>query len=476
VAVIGAGPAGIAAAVFLRRNGVPVTIYEKREKPFGIVQHVIPSFRISSEAINRDFKMAEKAGVEFKFNAPENYSIPELHKTHAYIVIATGAWKESSPFPTTHYPLPTTHYLDALRFLEDSKKTNCGLDLGKNVAVIGGGDVAMDCARAAKRNKGVESVTIVYRRTREFMPSQYEEQELALADGVAFMELLAPQTWVGGVLTCEVMRLGDYDTSGRRGIEGTGKKQELRFDTVIGAVGAGVETAGFTQGGIALNAKSLPQVNAARESSVPGVYIAGDCKAGAATVVKAIADGKAAAADILRKLGLEADFSVEPASSPCTADVNFPDLYLKKGVFAKAKEDNTDAYRCLSCNTLCEICADVCPNRANVAIDVAGKHQILHIDRICNECGNCATFCPHAGNPYKDKLTVFCCEEDFAESENSGFLKTTANGGDADTWKIRLEDKSVVTYRKGETTIPKEWIAVLEAVISKYEYLIHCKG
>jgi putative selenate reductase len=465
-AVIGAGPAGIAAAVFLRRNGVAVTVYEKRDRAFGIVRHVIPSFRIADEAIDRDFRLAEKTGVEFQFNAPESYDVRELLKKHRFVIVATGAWKEGeSPVKKGQEKV-----IDALRFLEDSKKSNCALELGKRVAVVGGGDVAMDCARAAKRNKGVESVTIVYRRTREFMPSQYEEQELALADGVEIQELLAPESWSDGVLDCEVMRLGDYDASGRRGIEKTGEKRQLRFDTVIGAVGARLDTAAFARNGIALNAKGFPQVDSCGESSVPGVYIAGDCKAGAATVVKAIADGKAAAAGILRKLALEADFSVEPAA--CAA-AGFSDLYLKKGLVAGAKPDNTDGYRCLSCNALCEICADVCPNRANVMVELPaggalrGTHQIVHVDRMCNECGNCAIFCPHAGKPYQDKFTVFSSEEDFTDSENAGFLKTGA-----DTYTLRLEDKSVVQYRSGEKTIPDAWIAVLETVTKKYGYLL----
>jgi putative selenate reductase len=268
------------------------------------------------------------------------------------------------------------------------------------------------------------------------------------------------------------MRLGDYDASGRRGIAGTGETIQLQFDTVIGAVGARVETEAFTANGIALNAKGFPAVNASGESSIPGVYIAGDCKAGAATVVKAIAGGKAAARDILRKLGLAADFAAPdtaPAlalttasSSPAPAD-----LYLKKGLINEAKPDNTDGYRCLSCNTLCEICVDVCPNRANVVVPRNGAHQIVHIDRLCNECGNCATFCPHAGKPYRDKYTVFSCEEDFADSENSGVL-TIAPGH----YKVRLEDKTVLQYHAGETVIPPNWIAIIETIAGQYSYML----
>ncbi|MCL2878778.1 MAG: FAD-dependent oxidoreductase, partial [Treponema sp.] len=308
---------------------------------------------------------------------------------------------------------------------------------------------------------------------------QSEEQELALADGVIFRELLAPESFEGGVLVCEKMSLGGYDASGRRGIVGTGIKEELVFDTVIGAVGAQVDTRLFTRNNIALTDKGYPAVNAAGESSVPGVYIAGDCKTGAATVVKAIAGGKAAAADILRKLNITADFSVDPCGPAC-ADVSsdkFSGLFGMKGVISEAGKNNADACRCLSCNALCEICVDVCPNRANVAVEVmlrlpdtrspALSRQIVHIDRMCNECGNCSEFCPHPGRPYKDKFTVFSCAQDFADSDNPGFLKTGA-----DSCRIRLEDRSTVEYRRGDTNIPAAWIDMIETIEEKYGYLI----
>jgi putative selenate reductase len=273
------------------------------------------------------------------------------------------------------------------------------------------------------------------------------------------------------------MRLGAYDDSGRRSIEKTGEKRELFFDTVIGATGARLDTAAFAHKGISLNAKGLPQVNAACESSIPGVYIAGDCRAGAATVVKAIADGKTLALDILGKLGLEADFAAGLNSACERAKIppDFSGLYLKKGIIAEARPGNADAYRCLSCNVLCEICADVCPNRANVMVEIAaGKcglapnsHQLVHIDRMCNECGNCAVFCPYIGKPYKDKFTIFSCEEDFADSGNPGLLKTGIG-----TYKLRLEDKSTVTYRGGETNIPDAWVAMIDTIEGKYGYLL----
>jgi putative selenate reductase len=459
VAIIGAGPAGIAAAIFLRRNGVAVTVFEKRDKPYGIVRYVIPSFRISDAAIERDYQLAVKLGVEFKFGASENYALENLKSEYAFVILATGAWKEGSS--------PVKGHIDALKFLEDAKTSGYTLDIGKRVAVIGGGDVAMDCARAAKRNKGVEKATIVYRRTREFMPAQSEEIELALADGVEVIELCAPLNYMSGVLTCEIMTLGDYDASGRRGIVGTGKKTEMQFDTVIGAVGARVDTSLFAKNGLALDSKGFPALNATGESSVSGVYVAGDCKAGPATVVKAIADSKTIAADILCKLNLANDFSEE-----VSAALDLSELYARKGVISGKREGASDANRCLSCVQVCEVCCDVCPNRANVlvklhAADGGAAHQVVHIDRMCNECGNCAIFCPHADKPYTGKFTVFSSEEDFTDSKNRGFL-SLGNG----SFKLRLEDDRVVTWRKGETSIPAQFAAMVSLITEKYSYLI----
>jgi putative selenate reductase len=460
VGIIGAGPAGIAAAVYLRRKGVPVRVYEKRDTAYGIVRHVIPSFRISREAVDRDLRLAEKLGVEFIFGVDEQYALSSLKKDHAFVVLATGAWKAGSS------PLDAGDTLDALQFLEAFKASGGALDLGKRVAVIGGGDVAMDCARAAKRNRGVENVSILYRRTKEFMPAQQEEREGAVAEGVGIMELCAPERFKAGMLRCEVMRLGDYDASGRRSIAGTGTYVELPCDRVISAVGARVDTALFTRNGVTLNPKGFPVLNAALESSVPDVYIAGDCKAGAATVVKALADSKTIAADILRKLHIPADFV------PVKPQQDTEILYARKGIAAPSLPGNTDAYRCLSCGEICELCCDVCPNRANVMVNPAsslsaGGHQVVHIDRLCNECGNCAVFCPHEGAPYKDKFTVFSCEEDFTHSQNRGFLSLGTGA-----FRVRLADKSVLTWHGEPGGIPQDMARMIDLLMQTYSYMV----
>ncbi|MDL2325054.1 FAD-dependent oxidoreductase, partial [Ruminococcaceae bacterium OttesenSCG-928-A16] len=353
---------------------------------------------------------------------------------------------------------------DALDFLEKSKEANCQLTLGKQVAVIGGGDVAMDCARAAKRAPGVESVTLVYRRTREFMPAEPEEIRLAIEDGVQVLELHAPTSYNKETLCCEHMELGDWDESGRRGISGTGKTTNLKFDTVICAVGARVDNTLFEASGIKLDGRGRPVVNTACESSLPGVYIAGDCKAGPSTIVGAIADAKFAAIDILTKLGLPNDFvRVSQPQNP-------NDLYDKKGILVPGSKQNIDGHRCLACDQLCELCCDVCPNRANVRIAVPGfadAHQILHVDGLCNECGNCGIFCPHKGDPYKDKLTVFWSEEDFEDSSNRGFLQL-ANG----QYKLRLEGGKIVTCALNDAQVPPQIATFIKTVVSEYPYYL----
>lgn len=457
--VVGAGPAGVSAALFLRRNGVDVTVLEKRDRPFGIVEYVIPEFRISAETIKKDFEMAEKYGVNFKFNVSD-IDVAALQKEYDFVVLAIGAWKEGAAAVKEGQE----KLLDALAFLEESKVNNCKVALGKQVAVIGGGDVAMDCARAAKRAPGVEKVTIVYRRTRDFMPAEPEEIRLALEDGVEMVELHAPLSYDGKTLACEEMLLGDWDDSGRRGIIGTGKNDNLSFDTVICAVGARVDNTLFEASGVALDGRGRPVVSAACESSLKNVYIAGDCKAGPSTVVAAIADGKHIAIDILAKLGIENDFIAMKNDLPVET------LYDRKGVMVAASKEKEDGDRCLSCAQLCELCCDVCPNRANVRIPMPGfanSSQILHVDGMCNECGNCGIFCPHKGDPYKDKVTVFWSEEDFHDSTNRGFFKTGE-----DEALIRLEDGSTFTAPLSDARIPAELSTFIRAIIKDYSYYI----
>ncbi|WP_411681458.1 putative selenate reductase subunit YgfK [Clostridium thailandense] len=464
VAVIGAGPAGMATALFLRRNGVDVTVMDRKEKPYGVIEYVIPEFRIPSEMIKKDFELVKSHGVEFKFGVNENFNIDELKKTYDYVVLAIGAWKPGS----VSLKEGSEKAVNAIQFLETHKAKKGDMNLGKHVCVIGGGDVAMDCARAAKRVAGVETVSIVYRRTKKFMPADREEIQLALADGVLVKELLSPVAIKDGILVCDEMVLGDKDASGRRSPVATGNTVELDADTVIFAVGEKVDSEILEKNAIELDAKGFAKVSQTCETSVSNVYVAGDMKKGPATIVKAIADGKTVAKDILAKEGLGNDFQKK------VIDVDQKAIYSRKGILEDAINSEKEAERCLSCNNICELCVDVCPNRANIMIEVEGdfvsSHQIVHIDGMCNECGNCGIFCPYKGNPYKDKITAFWNEEDFVDSTNKGFLIIDKDKG---LCKVRTENGEIVDYTIGEeNVVSKQMKSVIKSCLEKYSYML----
>ncbi|MHB1393618.1 MAG: putative selenate reductase subunit YgfK [Clostridia bacterium] len=464
VAVVGAGAAGLATAQFLRRNGIEVTVMDKKDKPYGIVEYVIPEFRISSDMVKKDLELVKSQGVEFKLGIDENFSVNDLKKAYDYVVVAIGAWKPGQ----IALKEGVEKTVNAIAFLENYKARNGNVSLGEHVCVIGGGNVAMDAARAAKRVSGVESVSIVYRRTKQFMPADREEIKLALEEGILFKELLSPSTYIGGKLVCEEMVLGSRDATGRRSPVSTGNTVALDADAVIVAVGEQVDGSLLSENGIELDPKGFPKVSPACETNIPGVYVAGDVKLGPASIVKAIADGKAVAKDILAREGLSADF--EKRALP----VNEKALYEKKGILKNPIWVEEESVRCLSCDSICELCVDVCPNRANAVIYIDGgfgsTHQIIHLDGMCNECGNCGIFCPHEGNPYKDKVTAFWKVEDFNDSTNKGFLVTDIAKG---ICLVRTENGEIVNYTAGqENVISKEMAAVISNCINKYAYML----
>ena len=453
VAVIGAGPAGLASAAFLSRAGVSVTVFERKAAPGGVVAHVIPDFRIDAADIQRDVELCSAFGAKL-ICGREIDSIEALRaEGYTDVIIAVGAWKPGKN------PLASGECLDALAFLE-AVKADPAMNVGENIVVLGGGNTAMDVARAAKRLPGGRNVRLVYRRTRRYMPADEEELQMALEDGVEFMELLAPDHLEDGQLVCRVMALGEPDASGRRSPVETGSTARIPADTVIAAVGERVDTALFASAGCALDAKGRVVTDADMKTSVAGIYAVGDARRGPATVVEGIADAAAAAAAIAG-VGFDKYADENSAASE--------DKYLfKKGMVAEDTSAAPD-WRCLGCPSVCEVCADVCPNRANVAIPVPGKcqAQVIHVDGMCNECGNCAVFCPYAGKPYRDKFTLFWSEDDFEASENEGFLRVGP-----DSVRLRL-DGSVSTVRLEELDgISADAAAVIRTVISDYAWLI----
>lgn len=430
--VIGAGPAGLAAAWFLRRSGMDVTVREKEARAGGTVTHVIPEFRIAQETAMTDVEMIERAGVRFEFGVDDSIDLDALKDEYDYVFLAIGATRENTVGLAEGSERPA----NAVSFLRDYRAGRAQAP-GRRVVVAGAGNTAMDTARAAKRLSGVEDVAIVYRRTVEYMPADAEELDLARADGVRMEELLNPVSWKDGVLTCEVMELGEPDESGRRRPVGTGTQREMACDLLISSIGEKVDDALLAACGIACEA-GLPELSACGRTGVDRVYLGGDARRGPATVVQAIADATASARHILDRENIELDLSID-GFSPGRAEI-----WRRKGNLVESKQGHEEGGRCLACSDVCAICTEVCPNRANVLIEVDGRDQILHVDGMCNECGNCQVFCPWDGAPYKDKFTLFWSEEDFEDSENRGFL--VLRTGDAPKFKIRLDDVRVVEF------------------------------
>ena len=445
VAVIGGGPTGMSAAYFVGRAGIPVTLFEKVDRLGGIVRQVIPAFRISDEAIDKDVALMEKMGVEVKLNT-EAPSVAELKaQGYTHIFFAVGAWKAGRlDIPGNVVPV-----IGWLRDMKAGKDVSLG-----HVAVVGGGNTAMDAARAALR-AGAKSSTLVYRRTKKYMPADAEELEMAIADGVEFLELVAPVEQKDGKLICEKMKLGDPDDKGRRKPVPTGEMVEIPCDTVVSAVGEKVESEVFTRNGITVDEKGIP----AFKTNLEGVYAGGDAMRGPATVVEGIADAQYFANAVI---GEAHKFAI-PAKAVATRE----EAVAKKGVLCESAKCEGD--RCLTCNVVCQVCADVCPNRANVVIELPdGRQQILHVDRMCNECGNCAVFCPYDSAPYREKFTLFLTREGFDESvNNQGFLPL---GGKKVL--VRLDSKVFEADLDAKNDLPADIEVFIWTVLTKYAYLM----
>ena len=467
VAIIGAGPAGISAAYFLARAGMDVTIFEKKEAPGGVVRHVIPEFRIASEDVMKDIAFIERLGVHIKVNSPV-HSIDELkEKGFKKIIIAIGASKEGI------LSLKSGSAISAVTFLEDFKSTEGNMDIGSQVVVVGGGNTAMDTARAAIRVDGVEKVTLIYRRTKRYMPADEEELLLAIEEGVEFMELLTPVSFENRTLTCHRIKLGEPDASGRRSPVETEEVIEILADVVIGAVGEHIDDGFYKSNSIMMTYGGNPAVDAETlQSSVSGVYIIGDGRGGPASVVEAIADATKVSEAILS----------ERMARDVNEEKDLRDIYEKRGVICDSIDEavNTTTMeqrakaeyeRCLSCFAVCEACVEVCPNRANVSIRIPGKEkaQILHIDQRCNECGNCSTFCPYESAPYLEKLTLFAAEADFDHSQNQGFVLLDPN---KQIFKLRLGERNhTIEGFDSESYVDSQIMNLIETVYRKYRYL-----
>ena len=518
-AVIGAGPAGLSAAYFLARAGFDTYLFEKEKEAGGVVRSAIPEFRIPSDVVDRDIGFIRDNGVHFCFSTEK--TVAQLRSEgFSHIFVSVGASK-----PNDSGIGGNGERESAVSFLMRAKRGE-KLSIGHRIVVLGGGNTAMDAARMAVRVSGVESVTVVYRRSRAEMPADAEEYEAALADGVNFMFLHNPVVFQDGRMELAVMTLGEPDASGRRRPADSGERATIDADYLITAIGEKVD----------------PDVLKALGCDGPeeGLYIIGDAATGPSTVVRCMASARAAVDDAIDRVYeriAEEDEDEEECScghhhedgeecscghhhedgedcscghhhedgEECSCGHHHDDeeeeLSEEEEAELRSAEDQfflaikrkksrlyipgekgdeffavSEAQRCVECSYLCLKCVEVCPNRANVAIDMRhtglfeDPYQILHLDAYCNECGNCATFCSHSGRPYKDKLTLFSLRSDFEESGNSGFYIEN------DVILIRL-DGSVIEGRisregEVEADIPEEIRAIIEEVLLSYSYLL----
>ena len=332
VGIIGAGPAGMACAEELRKSGYQVTIYDRYDRPGGLLIYGIPNFKLEKFVVERRTKLLKESGIKFvqNFDVGKDKSLYELKEKHDAILISTGVYKAREIELPGH---DLQNIFPAMEFLTASNRKGLGDKVkifddgtlnaeGKNVVVIGGGDTAMDCVRTSIRQKA-KSVKCLYRRDRENMPGSVREVSNAIEEGVEFIWLTSPKSFIGDkkVSAVEVnrMKLGEPDSSGRRRPEiEVDSEYKIPADLVIKSLGFDPENipklfnaeelAISTWGTIKIDLKSM-------QTNLDGVFAAGDIVRGASLVVWAIRDGRDAAEQIEKYLQLKSnkDKSIEAA-------------------------------------------------------------------------------------------------------------------------------------------------------------------
>lgn len=474
VAVIGAGPCGLATGYFLVQKGFSVTLFEEKDAPAGMVYQTIQKYRATQKAITQDVEIIKKLGVKIKCNqkAGEDFTIKDLRKNgYKYIVIASGAQQG------LNLGIPGEEsfgVIDGLRFLRASRKDE-KINLGASVGIIGAGDVAMDCARTANRLTGGK-VSVIYRRTMEEMPAHKEELDTLLAEGIEVIELTAPkevfsEKGIIKALKCAKMTLGERDESGRRKpVEIPNSEFEIQLDNLIIAVGQKPIFDFFGDERIKLNKKGYIEIDSKTMlTSAEGILAGGDAvENGPVTIVKACADGKKIAASIVASEMKTQLFIEELDNIKCNYKalmkkrtrrefrVEIPKLGInQRNSFNEIistlsdRSVKTEAKRCLQCHKLCSTCMTVCPNKAIFTYEIFPEKLALPVLKIlggslkntetenfelkqnyqvavftpfCNECATCTTFCPTAGNPYQNKPRFYADKKEFKNEKDNAFM------------------------------------------------------
>lgn len=492
VGIIGAGPSGLSAAHYLAILGFKVEIFEAKAQAGGMAADAIPAFRLSEGSLKKDIDNILSLGVKLNLNCHvDAAALEKMRRDYDYVYLAIGAQANTR---LNIEGEDTPGVLDQLTFLSQVRRgRECGL--GPKVIVLGAGNSAMDVARAARRLGS--DVTIVYRRTRREMPADPDEIREALEEGVKLIELAAPQKVLVkdgraiGLLAVK-MRLGEADASGRaRPVKIEGSEFEIPADNIIAAIGQDLRLDAWPDNKLEMDPES-------GATGLAGVFTGGDAGRGASSLIQAIADGRQAAESICSAAKKEArlpeappeDRSLEVGGLRCrqarrvfgpdvahkapSARLDF-NIYTETFTEAQAREE---AGRCLQCDLICNVCATVCPNRANLAVPMKGRNlvqplesavlengrvvirtegrialdqafQIFNLADFCNECGNCAAFCPTSGAPYQDKLRLHLSWESF-DSGPYGFHMISrdelAVKGDGQTATLKNNGDKLIYY------------------------------
>ena len=322
VGIIGAGPAGMACAEELRKSGYQVTIYDRYDRPGGLLIYGIPNFKLEKFVVERRTKLLKDSGIKFvqNFEVGKDKTLNELKNKHDAILIATGVYKAREIEIPGHN---LKNIYPAMEFLTASNRKGLGdkVELfdngtlnaeGKNVVVIGGGDTAMDCVRTSIRQKA-KSVKCLYRRDRENMPGSAREVGNAIEEGVDFVWLTSPKSFIGKTKVSAVevnkMKLGDPDSSGRRRPEiEKGSNYNIPADLVIKSLGFDPEDLPtlFNAPELVISKWGTIKIDLkTMQTNIDGVFAAGDIVRGASLVVWAIRDGRDAASQIEKYLQLK---------------------------------------------------------------------------------------------------------------------------------------------------------------------------
>ena len=525
VAIIGAGPSGLSCGWFLNLAGFDVDVLEEKDMPGGMVSGAIPGFRLTNDALNKDIDRIRNAGVNIHYNYKLNRGVfKKLRKEYNYVYIATGAHHARDlDIPG----IKTRGVLDPLKFLHDVKAEK-KVHFGNNVAVIGGGNTAMDAARTAYRMVGKDGmVTLIYRRTIGEMPADKGEIKAVQEEGINILELISPKKVtvtnkkVSG-LECVMTELKDADSTGRpKPVEIEDTNFALSFDTIIPAIGQELHIR-------FVDHDQLTTKNNSYQTKLKNVFIGGDALRGASTAINAVGDGRNVAHEIMRKARVkpanvfktnDKEIDLEqlkvlkarreyPVKVPQTS---LPDRRNFNLVVSTLKNEEAikEAARCLQCDKYCSVCSLVCPNHANYTYEaeigsfptfeieilkneisviqsgtfkIEQKYQVLNLADWCNECGNCTTFCPTSGSPYKDKPRVYFHKKDFLKN-GDGYLvskigeqhqltvKLNGNVGIfTETWDAFLYEDDICTVVFNKKNLGIEHIDIFDDSITEFNF------